>query len=343
MFIYTSGNLFESDAQALVNTVNCEGYMGKGLAYQFKLQFPENNKSYVKACKSGELTTGKMHYSNEKGKIIINFPTKNKWRAKSKMEYITSGLDALYELIVDNDINSIAIPPLGSGNGGLIWSEVKEVIVNKLASLSEDIKIIVYEPSQNYKAQPVQEPKLSTSALVLMELKRNLNKFDTLRLQKSAYLMNVFSGSSYFKFKRHKYGPYDNSIAIVSRKIKEYQQFHNVKNTEEAQKILYNKIISEKVENKMDDLNTAILSSTKIVNSIDDNKELECIATILFLIEEQKTLNHDEIIQSFKSWSKDKADRFTTEDIENGIEKLCEINLIQQNIVGYEIVDKPAS
>ena len=122
MMHYTTGDLLKSSAEALVNTVNCEGYMGKGIAYQFKMQYPENNKDYVKACKSGELTVGKLHYFKEKGKIIVNFPTKNKWRANSKIEYINDGLDELIKLIHQLNIKSIAIPPLGSGNGGLIWS-----------------------------------------------------------------------------------------------------------------------------------------------------------------------------------------------------------------------------
>lgn len=143
MIKYTTGNLLKSSAEALVNTVNCEGYMGKGIAYQFKLQFPENNKDYVKACKSGKLTVGKLHYFKENGKLIINFPTKNKWRANSKMEYIEAGLDELIKLINIKGIKSIAIPPLGSGNGGLIWAEVKLLIEKKLSIINEDVHIYI--------------------------------------------------------------------------------------------------------------------------------------------------------------------------------------------------------
>lgn len=128
MLTYTTGDLLKSGAEALVNTVNCEGYMGKGIAYQFKLQFPKNNEDYVRACKSGALAIGKLHYYKEKDKTIINFPTKNRWREKSHMEYIGKGLDQLVVLIQNLDLSSIAIPPLGSGNGGLIWAEVKLLI-----------------------------------------------------------------------------------------------------------------------------------------------------------------------------------------------------------------------
>ena len=79
---YVTGNLLEANVEALVNTVNCEGYMGKGLAYQFKLSYPENNKDYIKACKNGNLKIGKVHYFKENDKILRNFPTKDKWRQK---------------------------------------------------------------------------------------------------------------------------------------------------------------------------------------------------------------------------------------------------------------------
>ena len=166
---YTTGNILESETEAIVNTVNCEGYMGKGLAYQFKLRFPENNKDYMKACRSGNLCIGKMHYFKENNKIIINFPTKNKWRENSKIEYIDVGLDSLIELIKTLNIKSISIPPLGSGNGGLNWEEVKNLITKKFYELDSNIYIKIYEPSKNYKVTSIQEPKLSTSALILMK------------------------------------------------------------------------------------------------------------------------------------------------------------------------------
>ena len=174
MFFYTTGDLLQSDAEALVNTVNCEGYMGKGIAYQFKLKFPNNNKDYVKACKNGTLRPGKLHVYKESEKIIINFPTKDKWREKSRMEYIEDGLDALVLLIKELNIKSIAIPPLGSGNGGLIWNDVKQVLAKKLEDIAKQVAIYIYEPSRNFATTPTQEPKLSTSALVLMELKGHL-------------------------------------------------------------------------------------------------------------------------------------------------------------------------
>ena len=337
MISYTTGDLLKSPAEALVNTVNCEGYMGKGIAYQFKLQFPDNNEDYIKACKKGELRVGKMHYFKEKDKIIINFPTKDKWRADSKMKYIDEGLDELIILIKQLNIRTIAIPPLGSGNGGLIWSEVKALIERKLSKVSDEVVTYIYEPSQNYISQPTLEPKLTLSALVLMEMKKRLDRFDTLRLQKTAYFVNVLSNQNYFKFKRHKFGPYDNSIAIISKNIKEYQKYHNVKSTEEAYRILYNKIVSDKVETKLMQLLPYIETATRYVNSIKTDHELECLATSTYLIDEQKVLTQEEILKLFKLWSDDKANRFSENEIICGIDRLYSLGIIKKDLIGYII------
>ncbi|MDE5767916.1 MAG: macro domain-containing protein [Oscillospiraceae bacterium] len=146
MFHFVTGDLLQSHAYALVNAINCEGYMGKGIAYQFKLRFPEMNTAYVKKCKGGELVPGTLHCYETKNHLIINFPTKNKWREKSRIEYISSGLDQLLETIKSHHILSIAIPPLGSGNGGLNWSEIKELMLAKLEPIEKTTEIYIYEP-----------------------------------------------------------------------------------------------------------------------------------------------------------------------------------------------------
>lgn len=335
MMTYTTGDLLQSEAEALVNTVNCEGYMGKGIAYQFKLRFPENNKSYVKACRNGSMRVGKMHWHREQGKFIINFPTKDRWRRKSKMVYIEEGLDALINLVEENDIQSIAIPPLGSGNGGLEWLDVRDVIEKKLKDLSEKVNIIIYEPSMNYKAKAVTEPKLSVSALVLMTIKRHLTNFGSVRLQKTAFFMNIFSGDRYFRFDKYTYGPYDNVIAIISRDIKAYQDYHNVKNTDEAYKILYRKLTSSKTEEKLNKLGPAIEKAAAYVNSIESDHELECLSTLAYIIQETPMLDEDDIVHAFGRWSARKSSEFSSDEIRYGISKLCNDGIIEKIITGY--------
>ncbi len=148
MIQYRQGDLFECGADGLVNAVNCEGIMGKGIAYQFKIRFPENNKSYIKACKSGELKIGKIHFFTENGITVINFPTKDKWRQPSKMEYVEEGMNNLVELLPRLGVKKIAIPSLGCGNGGLLWENVKKVIEEKISGLKEEYDFLIFEPME---------------------------------------------------------------------------------------------------------------------------------------------------------------------------------------------------
>ena len=253
------------------------------------------------------------------------------------MKYIEDGLDSLVSLIKEFNIKSIAIPPLGSGNGGLVWNDVKQVLAQKLKDTAKQVTIYVYEPSRNFATTPTQEPKLSTSALVLMELKGHLKKFNSLRLQKAAYFMDLFSSKKYFRFVAHKYGPYDHSIDIISKGIREFQQFHGTSSTKEAEKILFNKLTSESVNNTLQALLPWIVKSCDFVNSIETDHELECLATICFLIENSGGLTTDKIVSGFKNWSEEKAKRFTEQEIIEGIQKLYMLGIVEKNLVGYNL------
>ena len=151
---YIIGNLLEANEQALVNTVNTVGVMGKGIALQFKERFPMNFKIYKSACKNGEVKVGHLLVVKENTmqgeKIIINFPTKTEWFKKSQYDYIEEGLKDLVRVIDEYNIKSIAIPPLGCGNGGLKWDRVKQLINQYLGSLS-NVEITVFEPNDLVK------------------------------------------------------------------------------------------------------------------------------------------------------------------------------------------------
>lgn len=148
MLIFTSGNLFESNARALVNAVNTVGVMGKGIALAFKKAYPHNYQAYRKACQEGEFTTGQVFGVLEQdvfgARWVINFPTKQHWREPSNYEYVAEGLSALKTFLVKHDIDSVAIPALGCGLGGLEWTRVKEMIIAELTDLP--IECYVFEP-----------------------------------------------------------------------------------------------------------------------------------------------------------------------------------------------------
>jgi O-acetyl-ADP-ribose deacetylase (regulator of RNase III) len=140
-------NVLDSDCEAIVNTVNCYGKMGKGLALLYKRKFPQMFLAYKRACDEGKVKTGTMHlWKNPNGGWVINFPTKDHWRNPSQMEWIVLGLQNLVEVIKDKDIKSIAIPPLGCGLGGLEWYRVRGEIKRVHDHHWKDIRVVVYEP-----------------------------------------------------------------------------------------------------------------------------------------------------------------------------------------------------
>lgn len=143
---YLHGNLFDAQAEALVNPVNCRGTMGKGLALQFRQRFPAMYDHYVALCRNGEVEPGVLHSFVENGVRIINFPTKNDWREPSRLEYIEDGLKALQRMITECGLRSIAIPPLGCGLGGLDWNTVREMIVSALEGIGEDVDVQIFGP-----------------------------------------------------------------------------------------------------------------------------------------------------------------------------------------------------
>ncbi|MBD2119354.1 macro domain-containing protein [Trichocoleus sp. FACHB-262] len=339
MIQFTTGDILQSNASCLVNTVNCEGYMGKGIAYQFKLMFPENNRDYVKACRNGSLKIGKIHYFWENNKLIVNFPTKDKWREKSKTEYIHKGLLELVKLIKLLELESIAIPPLGCGNGGLSWAEVRPMILEHLFSVSDFTEILIYEPSQYFISKSSEAPKLNVRHLVLRIFKLKLNKFNKLRLQKTAYFMNIFLGKSYFKFSKYKYGPYAHSIDILTKDIKEFQDFYEIP-TEEAFKLAKTTLTSKSIDQKIKDFEEFIDKATDFVNELTSDKDLELVATICSLLEAEPDITTEKIIREIKDWSQEKANRFSEEDILEAVRSLELKNIIQINLMGLYSLSK---
>ena len=149
MIRYTTGNLLDAPVEALVNIVNTVGVMGKGIALMFKERFPDNMIAYRQACKEGSVQTGKM-FVTETNKFlaprwIVNFPTKQHWKAKSQIEWVEDGLKDLRQFIIEKNVSSIAIPALGAGNGGLNWQDVKPKIEFALSDL-QNVDVLIFEP-----------------------------------------------------------------------------------------------------------------------------------------------------------------------------------------------------
>lgn len=224
MIKYLTGDLFEKlyEVEGIVNTVNTVGVMGKGIALEFKNRFPDNTKEYKKKCNDNSLTIGKsfVYELSDYGKtrLIINFPTKIHWKNPSKIEYIEKGLDDLINIIKNYEIKSLALPALGSGLGGLNWSEVKKIIENKLKPI-ENVEFFVFEPQKrdsiNEKSSE-KKPRLNTERKQLLLLvdqynQKSKNSLATyIQIHQLSYLLNF--RKSNLNFDLFKSGIYSNEI-----------------------------------------------------------------------------------------------------------------------------------
>jgi O-acetyl-ADP-ribose deacetylase (regulator of RNase III) len=225
---YGSGDLLAADVDALVNTVNCVGVMGKGLALQFKRQYPDNYQQYRSACERNEVRLGQMFVVELDAmagpQYIVNFPTKDHWKSKSRLEDIESGLRDLVRAIDECGITSIAIPPLGAGNGGLAWKDVEPLIVHALGELP-DVKVVLYTPS-NAKRHLAPNPikmtwgRAATIRLIQEYVNRRLatepwesvTGASHLEIQKLLYFAGLHTPELKLNFQRGNYGPYSDQV-----------------------------------------------------------------------------------------------------------------------------------
>lgn len=228
MIEFRKGNLLDADAEALVNTVNTVGVMGKGIALQFKKKFPKNFKAYKRACDEKEVKIGKMFVFSfdrlSNPRYIINFPTKNNWREKSRLEYVREGLDDLIREVRDLGIYSIAIPPLGCGNGGLDWEEEVRPLMEDAFSRIPDVSVCAYEPTLATDPIPIEsvgpKPHLTVARAAMLSLiaAYKTSHYDLGRLvaQKLAYLAQTAGESSFdLDFKEAEYGPYADKLRFL--------------------------------------------------------------------------------------------------------------------------------
>lgn len=229
MIEFRTGDILTADTEAIVNTVNCVGIMGRGIALQFKNAYPANFKAYEDACRRNEVQPGKM-FVFETGtftnpKYIVNFPTKRHWRGKSRIEDIESGLEALVDEIRTRSIRSIAIPPLGSGLGGLNWSDVRPRIVEALRGLNE-LRTIIFEPnSAPAETKSREVPKMTPGRAALVVLMNRyldglMDPFVTLlEVHKLLYFMQEAGEPLRLQFAKAPYGPYAENLRHVLRAV----------------------------------------------------------------------------------------------------------------------------
>lgn len=227
-----SGDILESSAEALVNTVNCVGVMGRGIALQFKNRYPENFKEYAQACKLKEVRPGRMFVTSSNQlqgpRYIINFPTKRHWKGKSRLEDIDAGLADLVQVVADLKITSIAIPPLGCGLGGLPWQLVKARILDAFQGL-EQVQVYLFEPISETSSKPSvkahKAPEMTPGRAALVGLMHRylcglLDPFvSLLEVHKLMYFLQEAEEPLQLRYKAAPYGPYAENLRHVLNAI----------------------------------------------------------------------------------------------------------------------------
>ncbi|MBI1769496.1 MAG: macro domain-containing protein [Bacteroidetes bacterium] len=338
MISYKQGNILDAPAEALVNTVNTVGVMGKGIALQFRNAFPENYKAYLDAVKEKKIQLGKVQVvrvHDLKGvNYVINFPTKAHWRYPSRVNWIESGLQDLRQQIISFNIKSIAVPPLGCGNGGLDWNEVRPIIENSLRDLSIDV--MIYEPSEAIREALKQEDRPKAAHLtpvraMLLQLLyqyRSLGEFASeFAAEKLSYFLQRFGETQMkLEFVKGTYGPYSGKVrhvlyAMNGFYLKGYEQ-------KDAGPFEALELVSTKKKNVAEFLNEKTSSTekerlkkvTSLIEGFESAYGLELLATVDFLMVEQKTRN-EEVIQKLL-WSQRKADLFSKEHIQLAVSHL---------------------
>ncbi len=327
----------QADVEALVNTVNTVGVMGKGIALQFKEKFDENYKLYRKAAEDNQIKTGKVFIipTNRMDgvKWIINFPTKKHWRNPSKLEYIIEGLDDLIERIKTLDIRSLAMPPLGCGNGGLEWETVKPIIIEKFKSLPE-VEVVLFEPSQlayaeNKERTKKEKPRLTpTRALILYVMKaysRLEYSLTVLETQKLVYFLSRLGDEelSKIEFQKHHYGPYAavlnhvlydiEGFYITGMKFKDVKTFDPLQVQEENYKDVEDFILNHATESQKESV--ALLLN--LIEGFETPLSMELLATVDYVIQNEQTNTNDlgAIISKVQSWNARKKQLMTEEFI----------------------------
>jgi len=337
MITFLTGDLLKANVQALVNTVNTVGVMGKGIALQFKEAFPHNNKEYVRACKNHQLEPGKLLAVWDTNllygkKLIVNFPTKTHWRQPSQYEYIAKGLEALKALIKTENIKSIAIPPLGAGNGGLDWERVKPMITDALCDLSIDVQI--YEPNaaikeilqQQEAKKPVELTPARAALLYSLFAFESFGEYSSLfAANKLAYFLQRMGQNLKLEFKPHVYGPY----AVGVEKVLYYLNGTYLKGLEQRQarpfeplKLNYAKwdMVNQYVQAMNTEDRDRLSQMLVFLKNFTSELSLEILSTVDFILAEHPKYTVDEVIKAI--WTTRKKELFKRESIERAYNHL---------------------
>jgi O-acetyl-ADP-ribose deacetylase (regulator of RNase III) len=330
------GNILEADAEALVNTVNCVGVMGKGIALQFKNAFPENFQAYERACRHNEIQPGRMFVFRTNQlypKYIINFPTKRDWKNKSRLEDIENGLAALIKEIKSRDIKSIAIPPLGCGSGRLRWAEVGPLIAAAMSSLPE-VRAFVYPPvgAPEAESMPIRtnKPEMTRARAILIRLIEQYAipgyQLTLLEIQKLAYFLQAAGEKLKLKFSPNKYGPYAENMHHILQRL----EGHYIRGYGDRTRHAVIRLLPFAVEPAQhylaedSEAQKRLERVSRLIEGFETPYGMELLSTVHWTANEdpQRAADPDWVVERVHKWSARKSNLFTPNHVHKALERL---------------------
>ena len=338
-FIDAHGNLLKADVEALANSVNTVGVMGKGIALQFKNAFPTNFKAYEAACKKQAVRLGEV-FVFDNGQLmpprwIINFPTKGHWRARSRIRDVADGLDDLRDVIEELEISSIALPPLGCGHGGLDWDEVRSLIKERLGDLDVVVHLYAPEGAPNAADMVVStpRPKLTTTTAALVSVIDQYSQLALLvsliEIHKLMYFLQLAGEDLRLRYQAQYYGPYADNLRHVLKSIEGHhlegfgdgsKKVHEAEPItvlpggarEASEALAENHQIAERIQRVLE-----------LVEGYESAYGLELLASVHWMAARKG--NDDDlsgVTKRVQSWSQRKRRMFTTQHIESAWHRL---------------------
>jgi O-acetyl-ADP-ribose deacetylase (regulator of RNase III) len=340
MIEITRGNIVTAEADALVNTVNCVGFMGKGIALQFKKAYPENCDAYRKACSRGEVQPGRMFVFDTgdmlHARYIVNFPTKRHWRGRSRYEDIEIGLQALVEDVKRLKIRSIAVPPLGCGLGGLDWRKVQPMIEAAFAALP-DVRVLLFEPAgaPEPQAMPVKtkRPHLTIARALLVKLMDLYGvmeyRLTLLEIHKLAYFLQESGLELRLRYEAGHYGPYAPNL----NKILEMLEGHFVRGYGDSPKPDLEITLLEHAAQGADafladhaEARERLDQVSRLIRGFETPYGMELLSSVHWLATHEKppATNADAAAKGMASWSERKRKMFRPAHIHVAWSRLAE-------------------
>jgi len=353
MWKIAEGNILEADTQALVNTVNTVGVMGKGIALQFKKAFPEMFEAYEAVCKAKKLQLGQMHVYDRGSMLnpryIINFPTKGHWKGRSKIADIEAGLDALVEELRRRGITSVAIPPLGCGHGGLNWTDVRPLIERALERVP-GVEAFIYAPTGapapakmvNRTERPEMTPGRANMIRLLSKYCVLGYELTLLEIQKILYFLQTAGEPLKLRFARDRYGPYADNLRHVLHRFEGHflEGFGDGRNSPRTPIRLFDDAVSEAIrvsnESSTPEQRERVQRVFALIEGFESPYGMELLASVHWVAaHEGVPIDPDPLIQALHQWSDRKRRIMKPEHIRVAWNRLQDLGWLGQDAMSH--------